>query len=133
LSFSTFSSTARCAGLRTTSYYSHTRNAATSFAAPNANSSSPPQLLDPYPLVAGAAATASGTLPNMILRKQDSQIDDFLDILNRIKRYTAGGKLHEFGYLTSHFNSRSRARPVTRGSGLSPIRVQRSTRVASSV
>ncbi len=39
----------------------------------------------------------------MILQKQDSQIDDFLDILNRIKRYQAGGKLLELGCLTGHF------------------------------
>lgn len=42
-------------------------------------------------------------LPDMILQKQDSQIDDFLDILNRIKRYQASGKLLELGCLTGHF------------------------------
>jgi SAM-dependent methyltransferase len=42
-------------------------------------------------------------LPEMILQKQESQIDDFLDILNRIKRYQAGGKLLELGCLTGHF------------------------------
>jgi len=39
----------------------------------------------------------------MILQKQDSQIDDFLDILNRINRYQASGKLLELGCLTGHF------------------------------
>jgi SAM-dependent methyltransferase len=42
-------------------------------------------------------------LPDMILQKQDSQIDDFLDILDRIKRYQASGKLLELGCLTGHF------------------------------
>jgi SAM-dependent methyltransferase len=42
-------------------------------------------------------------LADMILQKQDSQIDDFLDILNRIKRYQASGKLLELGCLTGHF------------------------------
>lgn len=42
-------------------------------------------------------------LPDMILQKQESQIDDFLDILNRIKRYQASGKLLELGCLTGHF------------------------------
>jgi SAM-dependent methyltransferase len=42
-------------------------------------------------------------LPDMILQKQDSQFDDFLDILNRIKRYQASGKLLELGCLTGHF------------------------------
>jgi SAM-dependent methyltransferase len=42
-------------------------------------------------------------LPEMILQKQDSQTDDFLDILNRIKRYQASGKLLELGCCTGHF------------------------------
>jgi SAM-dependent methyltransferase len=42
-------------------------------------------------------------LPDMILQKQDSQTDDFLDILDRIKRYQPGGKLLELGCCTGHF------------------------------
>jgi SAM-dependent methyltransferase len=42
-------------------------------------------------------------LPSMVLQKQDTQIDDFLDILQRIKRYQARGKLLELGCLTGHF------------------------------
>jgi SAM-dependent methyltransferase len=42
-------------------------------------------------------------LPDMILQKQDSQTDDFLDILDRIKRYQASGKLLELGCCTGHF------------------------------
>jgi SAM-dependent methyltransferase len=42
-------------------------------------------------------------LPAMILQKQDSQIDDFLDILNQIKNYQASGMLLELGCLTGHF------------------------------
>jgi SAM-dependent methyltransferase len=38
-----------------------------------------------------------------LLQKQDSQVDDFLDILNRIKGYQANGKLLELGCLTGHF------------------------------
>jgi SAM-dependent methyltransferase len=44
-----------------------------------------------------------GPLPDMIVQKQDSQIDDFLAIINTIKRYQTGGKLLELGCLTGHF------------------------------
>jgi SAM-dependent methyltransferase len=44
-----------------------------------------------------------GPLPEMVLQKQESQIDDFLDILGTIKRYQADGKLLELGCLTGHF------------------------------
>ncbi|MGQ0445605.1 MAG: class I SAM-dependent methyltransferase, partial [Beijerinckiaceae bacterium] len=47
-------------------------------------------------------------LPDMILQKQDSQIDDFNDILNRIRLYQPGGKLLELGCLTGHFLSLAR-------------------------
>jgi hypothetical protein len=42
-------------------------------------------------------------LPDMYLQKQESQTDDFLDILTRIKGYQANGKLLELGCLTGHF------------------------------
>jgi SAM-dependent methyltransferase len=42
-------------------------------------------------------------LPAMVLQKQDSQIDDFLDIIKRIKVYQSGGKLLELGCSTGHF------------------------------
>jgi SAM-dependent methyltransferase len=42
-------------------------------------------------------------LPDMILQKQDSQTDDFLDILKRIQLYQASGKLLELGCCTGHF------------------------------
>jgi len=42
-------------------------------------------------------------LPDMILQKQDSQTDDFLDILDRIQRYQVSGKLLELGCCTGHF------------------------------
>jgi SAM-dependent methyltransferase len=42
-------------------------------------------------------------LPDMVLQKQDSQTDDFMDILNVIKRYQASGKLLELGCCTGHF------------------------------
>ncbi len=44
-----------------------------------------------------------GPLPDMVLQKEDSQTDDFMDILNRIKRYQPSGKLLELGCLTGHF------------------------------
>ena len=44
-----------------------------------------------------------GPLPDVILQKQDSQTDDFLDVLRRIKRYQPNGKLLELGCLTGHF------------------------------
>jgi hypothetical protein len=37
------------------------------------------------------------------LQKQESQPDNFLDILTRIKGYQANGKLLELGCLTGHF------------------------------
>src|SRR4051794_9042001 len=42
-------------------------------------------------------------LPDMILQKQDSQTDDFLDILKRIQFYQPSGKLLELGCCTGHF------------------------------
>jgi SAM-dependent methyltransferase len=42
-------------------------------------------------------------LPKVILEKQESQTEDFLDILDRIKRYQPNGKLLELGCLTGHF------------------------------
>lgn len=42
-------------------------------------------------------------LPDMILQKQASQTGDFLDIIDRIKRYQTGGKLLELGCCTGHF------------------------------
>jgi SAM-dependent methyltransferase len=47
-------------------------------------------------------------LPDMILQKQDTQIDDFKDILNRIRLYQPSGKLLELGCLTGHFLSLAR-------------------------
>jgi SAM-dependent methyltransferase len=42
-------------------------------------------------------------LSDMVLQKQDSQIDDFENILSRIKLYQASGTLLELGCLTGHF------------------------------
>lgn len=42
-------------------------------------------------------------LSDRVLWKQEGQTGDFLDILNRIKRYQASGKLLELGCLTGHF------------------------------
>lgn len=47
-------------------------------------------------------------LSDMILKKPDSQFDDFVDVLNRIKRYRASGKLLELRCLTGHFLALSR-------------------------
>lgn len=60
-------------------------------------------------------------LPDMILQKQDSQTDDFLDILNRIKRYQASGKLLELGCLTGHFLALAR-KAGYEGIGIEPDR-----------
>ena len=45
-----------------------------------------------------------GPLPDVIVEKQDSQIDDFLDILKRIKGFQPNGKLLELGCLNRPFS-----------------------------
>ena len=58
-------------------------------------------------------------LSDMILQKEESQIDDFLEIINRIKRYQPSGTLLELGCLTGHFLDLAR-KAGYQGTGIEP-------------
>jgi 2-polyprenyl-3-methyl-5-hydroxy-6-metoxy-1,4-benzoquinol methylase len=59
-----------------------------------------------------------GPPPDEVLEKQDSQTDDFLDILKRIKSYQPTGKLLELGCLSGNFLA------LARNAGFEPIGIE---------